>query len=1516
MYGEVRKVLEGAGLDVDDVELLDALWLAGRLPDGPDAPLSARLRSGPEATTDVSRRDTTPGTTATGPHTSGSEPSDVPDPDAGTGAGSDAADDTEPDPTGQEDLAPVTGAPAADGPSGVLRLLPGGRVLGNDLVLGRALRPLKRRVPSAFRTELDEDATVAAQADTGVPNVVLRPLPERWLRLALVIDSEVSMVLWEHHCGELHAAFERSGAFRQIEIHQLRRDPPSPSGRRGSGMSLVHPWRDGRTSALPTAGLNDPSGRTLVLVITDGTAPGWRNGLMRPVLERWARAGPTAVLHVLPRHLWAGTGVTGDTWHVTVPRPGAPNSTWQVADPVLPSSIAPFDGPRVPVVELTPTGLRAWARAITTVGQPVPMRLWEPRSAAPAVRATTVGAHADAHADVRAFTRLASPRAVRLAAHLAAVSPATVPVMQLVQSCLSDRSEESEQSEHSEHSDTTALAEVFLGGLLKQVRGSGPGLSQAPAKHRLFDFTAEAKDLLLDTVPLADLMASSLRVGERMARLVGRSPDFPAWLLPFRGTTWEAAEGQPQPFARIGGSWLARLGLDGGVDRLGDEEAAREVPPDELVLVLTDLPFQHVQLLEYLTDVEELVNRGGDRAALGRLPGTAWRVALVDASSRAGSAAALIDRVGLWLGPRRIFFVGQATGLKAALRIGDVVVATEAYSIRRTRRRFPGFLVSPETLGTPHQVRQAARRALDDRPDVVFQPVAVGNAALADFAAPIAAQLREHDRDAVALELGGVGATLLDGAYEALIVLGVSDHADTESRVEAEAPGSYAASKAAEAALDVLRTLEPETDAVPVSGADHFDFRDSTFTGPAVGTALTGLPPRVSGVTGRDQELAYLLELLSPTGREGAESVHSLVVSGLAGIGKTALAVEAAHVAHLRGWFPGGVLFLDLRGYDNDAVSEEQALETMLRALGVRPEHVPPQPDERAMLYRSILTERLRVQGPVLVLLDNAVSSQQVRPLIPGGPQHRLLVTSRHRLVQLESRCMDLDVFTPGEAHGFLDRALRVADPADTRVADEAEAAAEIARLCGHLPLALQIAASLLTADRERSVAELADELAGSANRLAVLDDGEYSIRAAFDLSYRRLSADEARLLRLFAAAPGPDAGAEVLEALNGTGTVGTAPTRVLSALARAHLVQRRSMPGRWRLHSLVKAYANSLTVGDPVLSEEADAGRERVLRYFLRTADAADDRLRWLPGQFEPALFATQEEALVWLDSERLGLLAAVQWADEERFAPEAVRLAICLAGYLKRRRYTGDSIAVYRIAQRAARRTGDRLSEANAWDNLGNALRRAGRVEEAIEAHVLARDLCREIGERNSEAITWTSLGNALRWVGRVEEAIDAHTVAVELCEETGNLSGVARAWDCLGKDLLQAHRVDEAIVAHERARDVYLRIRDIEGQAYAWRHMGDCLRQVDRLEEATEAYTRSLDILRAFQDRYQAGAVLARLATVHEAAGRGYEAVAAYQEAAEAYTSADAPDEAARASARAVEVMSAMEGGDHIA
>ena len=533
---------------------------------------------------------------------------------------------------------------------------------------------------------------------------------------------------------------------------------------------------------------------------------------------------------------------------------------------------------------------------------------------------------------------------------------------------------------------------------------------------------------------------------------------------------------------------------------------------------------------------------------------------------------------------------------------------------------------------------------------------------------------------------------------------------------------------------------------------------------------LAQLPPQAAGFTGREKELGVLAALLDPAG--ATEPVVVSAVAGLAGVGKTTLAVEAGHAAVQQGWFSGGVLFMDLHGYDEVPVEPGQALDALLRALGVSAEHIPSGTEERAGLYRSVLAQ---IPGPVLVIADNASSEAQVRPLLPGTRPHKVLVTSRHTLAGLGARLIDVTVLDEQAAVSLLEAALRAARPEDHRISGDREAAGWLARMCAGLPLALQITAALLTADPALSAKELAGELSDEEQRLGALryDDGSGtaapSVAAAFELSFQRLDGTSARVFRLLPVNPGPDASTAAAAVLADL-PVSQART-VLAGLARAHLAEAApGASGRWRLHDLLRLYAQRLS-DQNAQADGREQAIERLLVYWLDMAEAASAHLRRAHDTKEAGGFVDRDDALAWLDGEQANLMSAVRMAATSGRDQAAMRLAFRLAEYFSWRRRFDDCLAVTAMGLGAAQRLGDRNNEAVALNNLGAALREARRFEEAITACQDAAEVSRQAGDRPGEAVALNNLGAALREARRFEEAITAYREARRIFRETGD-------------------------------------------------------------------------------------------------------------------------------------------------
>ncbi|HEY9474657.1 MAG TPA: AAA family ATPase, partial [Mycobacteriales bacterium] len=426
---------------------------------------------------------------------------------------------------------------------------------------------------------------------------------------------------------------------------------------------------------------------------------------------------------------------------------------------------------------------------------------------------------------------------------------------------------------------------------------------------------------------------------------------------------------------------------------------------------------------------------------------------------------------------------------------------------------------------------------------------------------------------------------------------------------------------------------------------------------------------------GRDDAVTALLGFLDPAA-EGSPAVVVSSVSGLAGVGKTALAGHVASLAVGRGWYPGGAVFTDLRGYDPaNRVSPGQLYGPLLRALGVPADEVPPVPDEQAAAYHRHLASLSQRDRPVLLVLDNVSGPDQVADLLPRHRAHRALVTSRHTLGELDGvRILDLDVLTEADAGELLDQVLRSRDPADRRITEQPRQARELARLCGGLPLALRITAALLADDVEMPLADMVAELADTSTRLSGLSYGERAVASAFDLSFRHMGERDARAARMFwllSVNPGPEVATEAAAVLADR-PIGQV-RQDLRMLRQAHLVERGTDTGRWRMHDLVGLFAARLAETEA----ELPTARDRLLRHYLTTADAADDHLGALAGEPTPDRFPGRESALAWLDTERPNLVAAVDLAVDSGHEAVAVDLALALARFLDRRRHLDDHLA-----------------------------------------------------------------------------------------------------------------------------------------------------------------------------------------------------------------------------------------------
>lgn len=625
------------------------------------------------------------------------------------------------------------------------------------------------------------------------------------------------------------------------------------------------------------------------------------------------------------------------------------------------------------------------------------------------------------------------------------------------------------------------------------------------------------------------------------------------------------------------------------------------------------------------------------------------------------------------------------------------------------------------------------------------------------------------------------------------------------------------------------------------------------------------LPPHVAGFTGRERELAALDESLTSAQAENTVSIG--LVSGPAGVGKTALAVHWAH--QIRDRFPDGQLYVNLRGYDSGPpMAAEQALDGFLRALNVPAERIPATVDDRAGLFRSLLDNRR-----ILVLLDNANAADQVRPLLPGSPSCLAVVTSRSRLSGLVARDgarrLNLDPLDAAEAIALLRHVIGA-----VRADAEPGATAELARQCACLPLALRIAAERAATHAHLTLADLTSDLANEPARLDLLsaDEDITALRSVFSWSYRGLPPDAARMFRLLGLHAGPDIGIPAAAALAGTdpNTVQT----LLEDLTSVHLLEEIA-PRRYRFHDLLRIYA-----AERAAAEEGDAEREiavrRMLRWYLRTSRAAGRILiprRRSPlgppqGDDAPA-FTTHEEALNWCDTELANLIAATRQAAEAGEHVIAWKLPHTLWQYFMLRKHWSDWIAATQIGLGSARHINDRYGEAWMLTCLGGAHWDLRRSEPAVDYLEQAMAIWRKTDERWGQGITLLPLGLAYHDLRRHAQAVDCLQSSLEFIREVGDRGAEGVALIGLGNACRELRRFDEATDYYEEALHHFRQIDNRFGEGWTLHEIGKIYRSRRKLVEAIDHFQKSLVVRRATGERLSEAHTLTDLGDAqHEA------------------------------------------------
>jgi tetratricopeptide (TPR) repeat protein/transcriptional regulator with XRE-family HTH domain len=647
--------------------------------------------------------------------------------------------------------------------------------------------------------------------------------------------------------------------------------------------------------------------------------------------------------------------------------------------------------------------------------------------------------------------------------------------------------------------------------------------------------------------------------------------------------------------------------------------------------------------------------------------------------------------------------------------------------------------------------------------------------------------------------------------------------------------------------------------------------------GRTVATATRTLPRDTVSFIGREGELSQLTEMVaSASGQPGVVSIHA--IGGMAGVGKTAFAVHAAH--RLAAQFPSGQIFLPLHGHTpgQPPVDPADALASLLLTTGISAQKIPPGIEPRTQLWRSHLAGKR-----MLIVLDDASGHEQVRPLLPSTAGSVALITSRRHLTALEdTRAISLDTLPPDEAARLLvTLAARAGlDPGDTAVR-------EIVQLCGYLPLAVGMLARQLHHHPVWTAAELAADLRATHDRLELMSAENVSVAAAFDLSYGDLTAAQQRLFRRLGLHPGTDVDMYAAAAL-GDSDLAMA-RRHLNAFYDHYLITEHAH-GRYRLHDLIREHARALADADPAAGAGAEQATARLLDYYAHTAQAADRHLARRGMAAVPATIGiapaytpelpTPEAAAAWMGSERANLHAVAAYAAAHGLPGHAIAIPAAMHGFLRSHGHWEQALVLHRAALVTARQAGDQLAEAVILDNLGDMLARTGDYRAAAASHEQALVRHRDTGSKPGEAGSLTDLGTVHIATGNYPAAQASYTGALRLYRDVGDPRGQAAALSGLGAVQYLTGRYADAEASITQALSLYRDLGDQAGTADALNRLGGVRYLTGRLPAAMTTLAEALALYRELGNQVGEMTALNYLGDVQRAAGQ-YEAAMTSQE-----------------------------------
>ncbi|WP_024873776.1 AfsR/SARP family transcriptional regulator [Saccharomonospora piscinae] len=625
----------------------------------------------------------------------------------------------------------------------------------------------------------------------------------------------------------------------------------------------------------------------------------------------------------------------------------------------------------------------------------------------------------------------------------------------------------------------------------------------------------------------------------------------------------------------------------------------------------------------------------------------------------------------------------------------------------------------------------------------------------------------------------------------------------------------------------------------------------ATVTAPSHAGARAQLPMDIAEFTGRVRELSQLLELADLDGARSSTAARVVAITGMPGSGKTRLAVHLAHRLVERGQYPDIQLWSDLRGFDRSAPPTRagDALNNLLRLLGVPGARIPVEEEARAALFRSTLAGKR-----ALLLLDNVADEEQIRPLLPADPSCLVIVTSRRSLSGLDGlRSVPLDVMPEAEA---VDLLRRVAGA--SRVPDDTPAVRRVARLCGFLPIALALAARRLRDRPVWTVNDLVHRLDSTDRRLTRLSVGDRDLRTVFDVSYRALAPEHQRLFRLLGLHPGEEITPPAAAALANVPVADA--DDALESLVDEQLLQQPTAQ-RYRFHDLVRVYAREVATADESPADRATA-LDRLYAAHLHTAVAARELLASQHGVPFPlarpggvpgaATFATRDEALTWCETELGTLSALARHAAAHGPHPVAWQLpAVLLTFYYLRSHWT-DWITTHEIGLESARTLGDLRGQALLLRGLGVAKSDLRRFTESVECHRRAQEAFEACGDLAGSAWNLNNLGVVQVDRGQLTDAAANFRAALDLFRRVGDTYGEGICLNNAGDTERRRGRPEQAETLLHEALTVLARIGAEDGHRFTYASLGDLHRDRDDHSGALHCYRRAAEAARAAGDQ----------------------------------------------------------------